>query len=95
MPDYSKAPNQDMVHSILRYVEHGITPGHFLTALFSDELANTFARADETNTPLIREWVLWVHDEMPGDTVGSRAKMKSYINRKRKDGDGKRTKRHD
>jgi hypothetical protein len=85
MLDYSTAPNQDMVPGIKRYVEKGLDPGHFLTALFSDELTNTFAHADETNTPLIREWVLWVYDEMPGDTVGSRATVQSYASRKQKE----------
>jgi len=85
MLDYSTAPNQDMVPGIKRYVEKGLDPGHFLTALFSNELTNTFARADETNTPLIREWVLWVYDEMPGDTVGSRATVQSYASRKQKE----------
>ena len=74
-----------MVPGIKRYVEHGIMPGGFMTALFSNELTNTFAHADETNTPLIREWVLWVHNEMPGDTVGSRATVQSYASRKQKE----------
>ena len=77
--DYTKAPNQSMVAGIKRYVEHGIMPGHFLTALFSDKLTDTFARADGTNTPLIKEWVEWVYNEMPLRLVGSLEKMAKHV----------------
>ena len=53
-----------MVSGIERYVEHGIMPGHFLTALFSDKLTDTFARADGTNGLIVKEWVQWIHWEM-------------------------------
>jgi|TARA_Y100000310_G_scaffold56176_1_gene51492 hypothetical protein len=77
--DYSKAPNQSMVSGIKRYVQWGIMPGHFLTALFSDKLTDTFARADGTNTPLIKEWVGWVYNEMPSNLVGSLEKMAAHV----------------
>ena len=77
--NYSTAPNQSMVAGIKRYVENGIMPGHFLTALFSDKLTDTFARADGTNTPLIKEWVGWVYNEMPSNLVGSLDKMAAHV----------------
>jgi hypothetical protein len=77
--NYSKAPNQSMVTGIKRYVDKGIMPGHFLTALFSDKLTDTFARADGTNTPLIKEWVGWVYNEMPSNLVGSLEKMAAHV----------------
>jgi len=77
--DYTKAPNQSMVAAIKRYVDHGIMPGHFLTALFSDKLTNTFARADETNGLAIKEWVEWVYNEMPLRLVGSLEKMAKHV----------------
>ena len=77
--NYSTAPNQSMVAGIKRYVDKGIMPGHFLTALFSDKLTDTFARADGTNTPLIKEWVRWVYNEMPSDLVGSLDRMAAHV----------------
>ena len=68
-----------MVAGIKRYVDYGIMPGHFLTALFSDKLTDTFARADGTNTPLIKEWVEWVYNEMPIRLVGSLDKMAAHV----------------
>ena len=77
--DYTKAPNQSMVAGIKRYVEHVIMPGHFLTALFSDKLTDTFARADGSNTVVLREWVQWVYNEMPLNLVGSLGKMAAHV----------------
>ena len=77
--NYSKAPNQSMVAAIKRYVDKGIMPGHFLTALFSDKLTDTFARADGSNTVVLREWVQWVYNEMPSDLVGSLGKMAAHV----------------
>ena len=77
--DYSKAPNQNMVSGIERYVEHGIMPGHFLTALFSDKLTDTFARADGTNGLIVKEWVQWIHWEMPPNLTGSLEIMAKHV----------------
>ena len=77
--NYATAPNQKMVPAIKRYVENRIEPGHFLTALFSNDLTGTFNRADETNGSLIRDWVVWVHNEMPGHMAGSREKVEAYL----------------
>jgi len=68
-----------MVAGIKRYVDKGIMPGHFLTALFSDKLTDTFARADGTNTPLIKEWVGWIYNEMPSNLVGSLERMAAHV----------------
>ena len=77
--NYATAPNQKMVPAIKRYVENRIEPGHFLTALFSNDLMRTFARADETNGSLIREWVIWMWNDMPFHMVGSREKVEAWL----------------
>ena len=79
MINYEIAPNQSMVAGIKRYVENRIRPGHFLTALLSNDLTGTFNRADETNEPLIRDWVVWVYNEMPGHMVGSQEKVEAWL----------------
>ena len=77
--NYATAPNQKMVPAIKRYVENHIEPGHFLTALFSNDLMRTFARADETNGSLIREWVVWMWNDMPPNMVGSKEYVKAWV----------------
>lgn len=44
---------------ILRYVEHGIQPGGFMTAVLCNDLRNAVGRADKDNLvalPLIVRW---------------------------------------
>ena len=77
--NYATAPNQKMVPAIKRYVENRIEPGGFLTALLSNDLSRTFARADETNGSLIREWVVWVWNDMPPNMVGHEQKVRAWL----------------
>ena len=77
--NYATAPNQKMVPAIKRYVENRIEPGGFLTALLSNDLMRTFARADETNGSLIREWVQWMWSDMPPNMVGSQEKVEAWL----------------
>ena len=77
--NYATSPKQKMVPAIKRYVENRIEPGHFLTALFSNDLMRTFARADETNGSLIREWVVWMWNDMPPNMVGSKEYVKAWL----------------
>jgi len=39
----------------------------------------TFARADETNGSLIREWVVWMWNDMPPNMVGSKEYVKAWL----------------
>ena len=68
-----------MVSGIQNYVEHGIMPGHFLTALLSDKLTDTFSHADGTNSLILKEWVQWVWGEMPPSIVGSLEVMAKHV----------------
>jgi hypothetical protein len=77
--NYATAPNQKMVPAIKRYVENRIETGAFLHALFSNDLMGTFSRADETNGSLIREWVIWMWNDMPFHMVGSREKVEAWL----------------
>ena len=72
---YGKIPNQKMVTGVRNYVEYGIMPGDFLTGLFSNDLRETFNRADPTNRELIPEWLTWTHWDAPSDLFGSKDKM--------------------
>jgi len=61
------------------YLEHGIDPGGFFTALFSDKLLDTVQYADETNVKSLVDWALFVFWEMPFEVVGSKEKVQAHI----------------
>lgn len=69
--DYSQVPVDYMIDGVKYYIEKGIPPGGFLTALFSNDLKLTFRRADDNNLAAIHEWVKFMYWEMPHDSHGS------------------------
>ena len=83
--DYSLIPNQNMVEGIKRYVEHGVSPGGFLTALLTNDLTGALNRADVTNQSLLAwtidedgesvtpAWIKWLIWDVPSNLCGSAA----------------------
>jgi hypothetical protein len=79
---YGKIPNPRMVSGIRNYADYGIMPGHFLTALITNDLRGTFNRADRTNAALIPEWRTWTWTYAPSCfSVNSVAKMVEHCRR--------------
>ena len=61
------------------YVEHGVPPGPFLTALICDDLYEAFGRADDINESRIQDWARFFHNDAPSTCWGSPAKMAAWI----------------
>lgn len=84
--DYSLIPNKSMVTGFKNYVEHGIAPGHFMTALLSNNLTGSFQYADSNNMKLLTEssldedgccklappWIDWLFYRIPSPLWGSK-----------------------
>ena len=79
--NYSKLP-EHMQEGARRYIEDGIEPGGFLTAVLSNDLKGAYVRADEENLAAMREWVNWVYWECPGVAQGSSKNVKAWIDAK-------------
>jgi len=61
------------------YLNHGVPPGRFLLALFSNDLVGAFSTADEANTKAMRYWVEFMRWEMPFASHGSAEAVRSWI----------------
>ena len=72
LPDY-------MLGGVKRYLENGLEPGHFLTAVITNDLNGAFARADETNQRCMFEWVKFFYNCVPGGCHGSPERLNSWI----------------
>jgi hypothetical protein len=64
---------------LIRYVLHHVAVGHFLTAVLSNDLRESFARADETSGPALGKIVAWLYWNAPSPAWGSRAAVKAWL----------------
>lgn len=71
MLDYKTVPNQNMVGAIQRYIEHGISPGGWMTSVLSNDLKGAVAHADGMNKATLARMVEWLFWEFPSNAWGS------------------------
>lgn len=79
---YEHIPER-MRFGMTAYVNQGLVPGHFLTAIICNDLKETVARADYENETLISLYVRWFYNVAPAPCWGSPAKMQTWINERR------------
>ena len=72
LPDYMVGPMQ-------RYLEHGIPPGGFLTAVLENDLFAAVSRADQQNLASLKDWVVFIYNEVPNSAHGSPEKVDKWV----------------
>jgi hypothetical protein len=77
--EYADIPKR-MQDAMTRYVLEGVQPGHFLTAVITNDLRGAVNHADEENLPLLRTYVRWFFNVAPGSCYGSAKHMEEWIN---------------
>jgi hypothetical protein len=77
--DYSTVPVDYMAGAVQRYVENGLEPGGFMTALLTNHLFDAVKRADGLNIAHIPQWVVWIETNLPFACYGSRDKYQAWI----------------
>ena len=68
-----------MMGGIKRYVEHGVQPGSFLTAIIENNLSRAVGQADNENLKNIPAFVSYFYNECPLACWGSPEKMKGWM----------------
>jgi hypothetical protein len=71
-------PHQ-MHGAIIRYVEKGIRPGDFLTAVINNDLFEAVGRADSENKLCLDAYVTWFYNQAPGGCAGRAGSVDSWI----------------
>ena len=79
MIDYDKVPVEYMRNTTRDYIENGFNGGSFITALFSNNLAQTYSRADDDNRAVIKEWVSFLYNSAPAGCWGSEDRVKDWV----------------
>jgi len=75
--NYLRIPKH-MRYGMRLYVERGVRPGGFLTAVLKNDLVGAITRADEVNQAHIHDWVMFVLNELPIGCWGSEEKVELW-----------------
>ena len=75
IPDY-------MWDGINRYIEHGIEPGSFLTAVIQNDFVNAVAQADDNNIRNLPAYANYFYNHAPPQCWGSAEVMSEWMNLK-------------
>jgi len=67
---YDRLP-EHMRHGAKLYIEHGIRPGGFLTAVLENNLVLAFQLADGINQGCMKDWAVWLTWDIPSLAWGS------------------------
>ncbi len=72
-----------MMEGLRNYLEHGIPPGSFLTAVLENDFVNAVGQADHINRNSLFAWASVLWNELPENAWGSPAKVKDWMERAR------------
>ena len=72
----------NLFNALERYVNYGVKPGDFLSAVLSNDLFGAIGRADHISLSFLPKICSFVYNELPGNYWGSRENMKEWIAKK-------------
>jgi len=68
-----------MMDGLTRYIEHGIAPGGFLTAVLENNLREACARADDINIRNLPAYIAYLYNDAPSACWGSPEKVDAWV----------------
>lgn len=72
-----------MMPGIKRYIEDGIQPGRFLTAIIQNNFSEVCGQADDENIQNLPAYAAYFYNEAPSDCWGTKEKMTAWMDLKR------------
>lgn len=67
-----------MFEGLRRYIDEGIIPGSFLTAVLENDLHNAFSYADSHNFRNIPAYIYYLYNDAPFSCWGSPERVKKW-----------------
>jgi hypothetical protein len=80
-------PNINQKEEVSEYIENGRPLSNFLTAVVTNDLKESFGRADHINRRLMFDVVSWFWNYAPSECWGSKEKVAAWIRRGGVNGD--------
>ncbi len=72
---------EHMRGAVERWINNGIAPGSFLTAVLCNDLKEAFGRADDINGPRVGDYIRFFYSDAPAGCWGSPAKFAEWERR--------------
>lgn len=79
-PNYEMLP-EHMQEGMKLWVERGIDPGSFMMAVLCNDLMGALGKADSINIERLKDYGMFLYNEVPTGCFGSRAKVQAWIER--------------
>ena len=79
--NYGRLPHH-LQGGVKRYIEEGVPPGGFLTAVIENNLRLAVGHADNISLAALPQIVWFFHNESPGDCWGTPEKMKLWMKKR-------------
>ena len=73
-----------ILETLYNYIDEGCPTGGFLNAVLSNNLKESFGRADNFNQEHLHDIVQFLYNEAPGPCWGSPDKVKAWIEKHKK-----------
>ncbi len=70
---------EHMIAEMQRYMERGVKPGDFLTALLSNDLMGVASTAGRANRYLLPDYYSWLYRYAPSSSFGSPEAVNKWI----------------
>ncbi len=74
-----------MMGGIKRYLQYGVQPGDFLTAVICNNFVQAVGKADEENQKNLPAYAMYFYNEAPSECWGSPEKMRSWMEKKERE----------
>lgn len=74
--------SDELEDALREYIDSGIRPGDFLTAVICNDLVQAVAKADDTNMANLPAFASYLYNEAPRQCWGSDEAMKRWISDK-------------
>lgn len=71
--------SDDILAAINRYALHHERKGHFLMAVFANNLIDAFGRADPENEKVLHQIICYVYNEIPSSAWGTAKKVRAWL----------------
>lgn len=74
---------QHRIEALWRWINHGVEPGAFLTAIITNDLEGATVFASDQEKGLLHEYIGWLHKNAPKACWGSVAKCDDWASLKK------------